>query len=80
MPRVRITPSDGKQQFIEVVGDWPDYESVLEAHGFDPAAVEWSVDDPDADLHDAIENASNLQELKFALTSSGHPAQAQPNR
>lgn len=76
MPRVKVTTSDGDEQLLEVVGDWPDYESVVEAHGYDPTAVDWSVDDPDADLAEAIQNASNLQELKDALTSSDHPAKS----
>lgn len=76
MPTVHITTNGGESIEAEVVGEWPDYESVVEAHGYDASAVEWSVDDPDADLQDAIQNASNLQELKGALTSSEHPAQA----
>lgn len=82
MPRVKLsneTDDDGNLVEFEVVGDWPSYDAVLEAHGYDPAETDYTVDDPDADLETAIQDASNLQELKDALTADSHPAQARRN-
>lgn len=79
MPRVRLlnqTDEDAQAIEFEVTGEWPGYDSVLEAHGYDPATTDYEVADPDASLSRAIETASNLEELKAALTSDEHPAQA----
>jgi hypothetical protein len=79
MPRVKLTnktDDDGNPISFEAVGEWPSYDGVLEAHGYDPESTDYDVDDPDADLHDAIQSASDLSELKDALTSDNHPTQA----
>lgn len=83
MPRIILpneTDKSGEPKEIKVVGEWPSYDAVLEAHGYDPASTDFEVDDPDADLENAIQNASNLQELKSALMDSNHPAKSRGRR
>jgi hypothetical protein len=85
MPRVKLpneTDDDGQPIVVEVVGEWPSHEAVLEAHGYDPDTTDYELDDPQAELAEAIDSASDLQELKDAMTgkSNGPPVQANNRR
>lgn len=73
---INETDDDGQPIEFEVVGEWPSYDAVVEANGYDPATTDYEVDDPDAELAASIQAASTLDELKSALTSDDHPAQA----
>lgn len=80
MAKIHVTTDDGGTDTITTVGDYPT-EDALRSDGYDPDTVSYEVEDPQADLESAIGDASNLQELKDALTGSGAgpPAQARGN-
>lgn len=77
MKRITITDSDGDEQNVTAVGNWPSDDAIVEANGYDPKSVSYEVDDPQGDLEDAISNASSMQELKDALTRAGGGPSAQ---
>lgn len=76
--KIRVTEDDGDVVTLAVIDMTA--EAALKSHGYDPNLADYTVDDPQGDLEDAISNASNLQELKDALTDNNRPVQARGGR
>lgn len=82
MGEIIIDNGDGETQSITGnIEQWESAADVVEAHGWNPDEVEYVVNDPQAEFESTIKDASNLQELKKALSgeTGNAPSQARRN-
>lgn len=75
--RVKVITTDGETRHVECMGvPKSDITAsyIDDRTGFDVDSIE--IDDPDYDLEQAISDASNLSELKDALTGGSETSRA----